>query len=193
VRSAKLTSHCFFSHSRVNRIAGLLNGQLIWYIGVAVTGLPPRRTAFSSARHLQRRPTPREISGIEGRNWTRKRPVNLAHGPDFHVNRRDLYMPQICDMRQTALRPLRRKSCCRIFRSNPRSIGQHANRYTTEALKDRLTLTGGCSCAPFCTAFSSAHHLQRRSMSNDMRPLLVRDGNGRETERSIWSAIPTFT
>jgi hypothetical protein len=31
-----------------------------------------------------------------------------------------------------------------------------------------------------CTAFSSAHHLQRRSTSSDERPLLVKDGIGRE-------------
>jgi hypothetical protein len=33
---------------------------------------------------------------------------------------------------------------------------------------------------PLCTAFSSAHHLQRRSMSSNMRDLLVKDVIGRE-------------
>jgi hypothetical protein len=51
-------------------------------------------------------------------------------------------MPQICDMGQTALLPLRRKACCGFFHpKNPAGFepailgtrGQHANHYTTEA------------------------------------------------------------
>jgi hypothetical protein len=54
-------------------------------------------------------------------------------------------MPQICDMGQTALLPLRRKACCGFFlRKNPTvsagfvpvilgTRGQHANHCTTEA------------------------------------------------------------
>jgi len=33
---------------------------------------------------------------------------------------------------------------------------------------------------PLCTAFSSARQPQRRSMSSDMSPPVVRNGNGRE-------------
>jgi hypothetical protein len=56
-------------------------------------------------------------------------------------------MPQICDMGQTALLPLRRKACCGFFRpKNPTASvefepvilgtrGQHANHYITEAAK----------------------------------------------------------
>jgi hypothetical protein len=36
------------------------------------------------------------------------------------------------------------------------------------------------AAGPLCTAVSSTHHLQRRSMSSDMRPLLVKDGTGPE-------------
>jgi hypothetical protein len=54
-------------------------------------------------------------------------------------------MPQSCDMRQTALLPLRKKACCGFFRpKNPMALagiepailgtkGKHANHKTTEA------------------------------------------------------------
>jgi hypothetical protein len=60
------------------------------------------------------------------------------------------YMPQICDMGQTALLSLRRKACCEFFRpKNPTALagsepailgtrGQHANQQTTEAVKKMI-------------------------------------------------------
>jgi hypothetical protein len=57
-------------------------------------------------------------------------------------------MPQIYDLGQTALLPLRRKACCGIFRpKNPMAMagfepailgtrGQHANHQTTETATD---------------------------------------------------------
>jgi hypothetical protein len=52
-------------------------------------------------------------------------------------------MPQICDMGETALLPLRRKACCGFFRRLRYGLGtrvQHANHYTTEAATKLLTL-----------------------------------------------------
>jgi hypothetical protein len=84
-----------FSHTCVDRIAGLLNRQLNSNCGIdgrwgrgyeAITpshldlsGTGPWCTALSPARHLQRRSTPCE-----------KLPVNLACDSDFHVNLRVL-------------------------------------------------------------------------------------------------------
>jgi hypothetical protein len=50
-------------------------------------------------------------------------------------------MPEICDMGQMALLPLRRKACCGFFRPKNQTAlavilgtrGQHANHWTTEA------------------------------------------------------------
>jgi hypothetical protein len=41
---------------------------------------------------------------------------NLAESSEFHATLGIFYMPQIYDMGQTALRPLRRKSCWGFFR-----------------------------------------------------------------------------
>jgi hypothetical protein len=50
------------------------------------------------------------------------------------------YMPQICDMRQTALLPLRRKACRSFFRpgSNPRSWVPEASMLTARPPKSLL-------------------------------------------------------
>jgi hypothetical protein len=79
--------------------------------------------------------------GITGKKW----PVSLACDSDFHVNHRGFYMPQICDMGQEALLPLRRKSCCGFFR--PRSWVPEASMLTTrppKPLEDTIKMYRKC-------------------------------------------------
>jgi hypothetical protein len=54
-----------------------------------------------------------------GEKW----PVNFACDSDSHVNNRDFYMPQICDMRQTALLFARKNSMASAMLTK----GKHAN------------------------------------------------------------------
>jgi hypothetical protein len=70
------------------------------------------------------RQTAWETSISERRNlWARNGPSNLAQQCDSHVILRFFYMPQSCDVRQTALLPFRRKTCWGIFRpKNPTGL-----------------------------------------------------------------------
>ena len=50
-------------------------------------------------------------SGRWNSSWARNVPTNFGQEFDFHVILGIFYVPQICDMGQTALLPLRRKGC----------------------------------------------------------------------------------
>jgi hypothetical protein len=68
------------------------------------------------------RQTAWETSTSERRNlWARNGPSNLAQQCDSDVTVGIFYMPQICDMGQTALLPLRRKACWGFFRPKNRT------------------------------------------------------------------------
>jgi hypothetical protein len=106
----------------------------------------PLCTAYRSASHFQRRSTLSDLrpSVSEGRNWPRNG-RSIWPVSDFHVSRRYLSHASNLRHRQTALLPLRRKSCHGFFR--PKNVtssarfkpailgtrGQHANRYIAEA------------------------------------------------------------
>jgi hypothetical protein len=51
----------------------------------------------------------------KGGTMGEKCPINLAYNCDFHGDCRVLLMPQICDMGQRALLPLRKKACWGFF------------------------------------------------------------------------------
>ena len=104
----------------------------------------PLCTAFSFPRHLQRRYTsPLSVKeGSMGEKW----PIQFClRRVTSTVSVGIFYVPQMYDMGQTALLPLRRKACWGFFcpknptasaRFEPASLGtrgQHANHWTTEA------------------------------------------------------------
>jgi hypothetical protein len=66
--------------------------------------------------HFHRQEAPRhktlEILAVNGVETS----GNLAESSEFHATLGIFYMPQIYDIGQTALLPLRRKSCWGIFR-----------------------------------------------------------------------------
>jgi hypothetical protein len=69
------------------------------------------------ALHVRRRERPLSAKGgIMGEKW----PVIFSLTMRLPRHYRFFYMPQSCDMGQTALLPLRRKACCGFFRpKNP--------------------------------------------------------------------------
>jgi len=83
-------------------------------------------------------------SGSWNSLWARNVPTNFDLQFNFHVILGICYIPQICDMGQTALIPLRRKAYWGLFAlKNPTASagfqlanygthGQHANSWTTE-------------------------------------------------------------
>jgi hypothetical protein len=90
----------------------------------------PLCAGFNFARHLQRRSTPSDMRDI----FYRKTELGREMAGKFNT-------PQICDMGQTTLLPLRRKECWGIFRpnnptgSNPRSWVLEASMLTTRPPK----------------------------------------------------------
>ena len=75
------------------------------------------------------RPTTRETSssGRWNSSWARNVPTNFGLESDFHVILGIFYMPQICDMGQTALLSLWRKACWGILALKIRRLRPGAN------------------------------------------------------------------
>jgi hypothetical protein len=76
---------------------------ILWKFPLAPPGAPTSTTM-------------RETSSREKGNYGREITGNFADNGDFHAVVGIFYMLQICDMRETALLPLRRKACWGFFR-----------------------------------------------------------------------------
>jgi hypothetical protein len=89
------------------------------FLGIGCHCFPlPLDVSTFSARclHVQRRERP---LAPEGELFVgEKCPDKFRLEIDFHVILEIFYMPQICDMGQTALLPLQRKACRRFFRNS---------------------------------------------------------------------------
>ena len=99
--------------------------------------------------YLHRQVSPPETLVVRGgTTWARKWTVILTESCDFHAYTFGFfYMPQICDMGQTALLPFRRKACSGKIRkasdgfepANLGTKGQHATSRPPKPLIWRLT------------------------------------------------------
>jgi len=106
------------------------------FLGVSCHCSPPPLdvpTFSASCLHVQRRERPLAAAVFVGEKCSEKFRLEF----DLHVILEIFYMPQICDMGQTALLPLRRKACWGFFSNTykPSEITVHWRHHSGQQLQ----------------------------------------------------------